>query len=319
MYNEEMKVRFILGYTKGQSTIKLAHNVFKAIEPFEEDVWEADVCTRSAKELQPVVDQILGLRKRSASWILAILRAYAKWCILSKYPGACDGIMHVETLGLDKVRRQMVSSPLHLQKYFDEVFDKESEETIDNIYRCFLWMGYSGMSEEDAMCVKATSVDMAALKITSGDSEFPIYREAIQAFKNAVELTSFLYKNPNYKEKKHIRRNRIEGDMIMRRVTAGTHLMTVRSTLSKRLTAAQKNGQTEQKLSFYRAWLSGLFYRMAERERAGIPADFGEIVAREMEQKPSPVTGGLSTQAKQNERAKDYLEDYQRWKLAFFI
>ena len=105
----------------------------------------------------------------------------------------------------------------------------------------------------------------------------------------------------------------------MRGIKANTQLLTLRSTLSKRLTEAFKNGKTQQQLSFYRIWLSGLFYRMYEMERAGIPADFSETAIQEMSGKTYSLEGRATLRQKQNRKAKDYMDDYQRWKLAFSI
>jgi hypothetical protein len=316
MYNEEMKRRFIGDYTKSLHTAEVARVIFDALEPYEEK-WGADFCTMSASELQPALDNILGMRVSSKWMGIIMLREYSKWCMISKYHGACDSIMDVNTIGLDKIKKQMVSGPLHLQRYFNEVFDSESEETIDIIYRCYLWMAYGGVSEEDALSVKVDDVDLDTLKITFGETDAPIYREALTVFKSAISLTSFLHKHPNYR--KPIRRDRVAGDTVMRGVKTNTRLLTIRSTLSKRLTEAAKTGKTELQLSFYRIWLSGLFYRMYEAERAGFPVDFSDVAVQEMEGKTYSLSGRDNLKLKQNRKARDYMDDYRRWKLAFSI
>jgi hypothetical protein len=316
MYNEELKKSFIRGYTQSLHTAEVARVIFDAIAPYENE-WGTDFCTRSAAELQPVLDNILGLRSSSKWMTIIILREYVKWCMLKKYPGACDSIMHADTVGLDKIRAQMVASPLHLQKYFNEVFDMESEETIDNTYRCYLWMAYGGISEEGALAVKIEDVNLETLRVTGDGIDTPIYREALQAFKNAISLPSFLYKHPNYR--KPVRRDRILGNTIMRGIKSNIQVLTIRSTLSKRLTDAAKSGRTKIKLSFYRIWLSGLFYRTYEMERAGFLVDFSEAAVMEMEGKTYALGGRETLRMKQNRKARDYMEDYQRWKLAFSI
>lgn len=315
MYNEDIKKKFISGYTRSIHTAEAARTVFNAMEPYE-TVWGADLCTRSAEQLQPAIDNIMGLRSYSKWTALTALREYTKWCMLMKLPGACDGMMHVDTLGLEKIRKRMVASPFHLQKYFNEVFDAESEETIDNIYRCYLWLAYDGMSEEDALNVRSDDVDFQNMLISCNDIEIPIRHEALPAFRNAATLKSFRYKHPNYKP---VRRDRAAGDTIMRGIKANTQVMTIRSTLSKRFSEAFKENRTELQLSFYRIWLSGLFYRMYERERAGVQVNFSEIAVREMAGRDYSLNGGGTLKQKENRKAKDYMEDYQRWKLAFSI
>lgn len=316
MYNQEQKTKFIKDYTGSLNTANVAETIFNAFERYETN-WGADLCTRCTEELQPVVNETTGLRSRSKWMTLTILKEYVKWCLLMKVPNACDGMLHIEGIGLDKVKHQMVSGPLHLQHYLDDVFDAESEETIDNIYRCYFWMAYGGIGEEDTILVKNDDVDFSNMIIHYKDTSIPIYREAIPAFHNAVSLASFLYKHPNYS--KPIRRDRVPGDTVMRGIKAATKTFTMRTTISKRNIKAVEDGVTDLQLSFYRVRMSGLFYRVYEMERAGVPASFSEAALRVMEGKTYALHGREKIHHRQNKIERDYMEDYQRWKLAFSI
>lgn len=316
MYNEEQKQKFLASYTKSINTARVASVIFEAVSPYEE-TYEKDISTFAVEELQPVVDNILGMRSSSKWMGVTILREYSNWCMMNQVPGACDSIDQVDLLGLNKVRLQTVASPLHLQKYLNEVFDPEEEETIDNVYRCFFWMGYAGIPEEDTLSIESKDIDMENLSIKYGGNDLPIYREAIPAFKNAITLTQFRYKHPNYS--KIIVRDRIPGTSIMRGIKANTRILTIRSTLSKRLNEAYKTGKTAQQLSFYRIWISGLFYRMYELERAGIPADFSEVAVQQMGGKDYSLSGRATLRQKQNRKAWEYKVDYQRWKVVHSI
>lgn len=316
MYNEEMKARFIRQYTGSLNTANVATTIFNALEEHEKS-WNADLCTRSSDELQPVIDEIAGLRSKSKWMALTILKEYVKWCIAMKVPGACDGMLQIQAVGLDKIRHQMVSCPLHLQRFLDEVFDRESEETIDNIYRCYFWMAYGGIDEEDTILIRNEEVDFSQMAISYKTTSVPIYREALPAFRNAVSLNSFLYKHPNYS--KPVRRDRVPGDTLMRGIRATTKTFTMRTTLSKRNIKAVEDGSTDLQLSFYRVRMSGLFYRVYEMERAGIPANFSEAALRVMDGKTYSLSGREKIEHRQNKIERSYLEDYQRWKLAFSI
>ncbi len=316
MYNEEQKNRFIRDYTGSLNTANVAVTLFNAFEKHEL-MWGADLCTKSAEELQPVVDEVVGLRSKSKWMTLTILKEYVKWCLAMKVADACDGMLHIEAVGLDKIKKQMVASPLHLQKFLDDVFDPEQEETIDNVYRCYFWMAYGGIDEDDTILITNDAVDFSQMAIQYKETSVPIYREAIPAFKNAVTLTSFLYKHPNYS--KPIRRDRVLGDTIMRGVKATTKTFTMRTTLSKRNIKAVQDGLTDLQLSFYRVRMSGLFYRTYELERAGVPVTFSEAALRVMDGKTYALHGREKIEHRQNRIERDYLEDYQRWKLAFSI
>lgn len=316
MYNEEQKKRFIKDYTGSLNTANVAVAIFNALEKYELS-WNNDFCTRDADELQPAIDAIVGLRNKSKWMSITILREYVKWCIAMKVPGACDGMLKIESVGLEKIKKQMVASPLHLQRYLDDIFDKEQEETIDNLYRCYFWMAYGGIDEEDVVLIKNDDVDLPQMVIRFKNIIMPIYREAIPAFKNAVTLTSFQYKHPYYT--RSIRRDRVLGDTIMRGIKATTKPFTMRTVISKRNISAIENGLTDLQLSFSRVKMSGLFYRTYEMERAGIPVTFSEAALRAMDGKTYSLHGREKIIHKQNRIERDFFDDYQRWKLAFSI
>lgn len=317
MYNEELKTKFVRGYTNSISTAEVCQTIFNAFEQYEVE-WGADLCTRSTEELQPVVDGLVGFRARSKWMRLIILKDYVKWCIGMKVPGACDGMLKIETVGLEKVKHQTVASPLHLQRYLDSICEPESEETTDNIYRCFYWLAYGGVAEGDILSIKCSDVDLNNLVVRYNDTEVPIYREALPAFKNCAKLTQFVYKHPNYD--KLVYKDRADGDTLVRGIRSAPSIKAMRVELSRRSKVKMDEGKTDLKLSYFRVWISGLFYRMYERERAGMPVDFSAAATQFMEGKTYKLDRGRNTpEAKKRQLTRDYLEDYERWKLAFAI
>ena len=319
MYNEELKIKFVRSYTTSVSMAKLCETIFNKVGQYEER-WGEDVCTRTADELQPMIDNIVGFRSRSKWSTLIVLKDYVKWCLGTNVPNACDGMLKINTVGLDNVRTQMVSIPKHLQRYLDEIYDPESDQSTDNIYRCFFWLAYSGMKETDILEVKCSEVDFASLTVRHNGEEYEIYREAISAFKNCAELNSFVYNHPLYSASRTVWKPRAEGDTLVRGIRSTSSLNAMRMTLSRKAKEALDNGKTTQRLSYYRVYLSGLFYRMYEREKSGETVDFTADALKFMEGREYQFDKGCKNEAiKKREIAKDYLEDYQRWKLAFFL
>lgn len=319
MYNEELKTRFIQEYTKSISRADACVQAFEAMEPYECQ-WEADLCTKSKDELSPVIEQLVGFRVRSRWQRIIIFQKYVKWCIANRVPGACDGMLHIDTVGLSKVRSQMVANPMQLQMYLDAICEPESEQTTDNIYRCFYWMAYSGMDEEEILEVKISDVDFENMVVRHGDNEYEIYRDAIPAFKNAATLTEFVYKHPNYPPDKIVRRNRTPGNTLIRGIRSTTSTLSLRVELSRRSKKFIEDGTTDKQLSYYRVWMSGLFYRMYQRELAGIPVDFSGAASKFMEGKTYKLDTGRNTpEAKKRAVVNDYLQDYERWKAAFLM
>ena len=334
MYNPDLKKRFITETYKKDSIMALAKVVFKSVAKYEND-WGSDFCTRNSDEIEPVLENILGMRVSSKWIIVNILKDYIEWCIKDKYNGAIDGMkdIDIDTSGYEKIKQQMVSNPIQLQKYFDEIFRPESDETIDIIYRCYLWMAYMGIPEEDALNVKSNDIDFNIMKIKYGDKDAPIYFESLPAFRGAVALSSFYYRHPNYESAKL--NDRITGDMILRGVEGKNRIKedidkyNIRSVVSRKFSDKENIKKTGKKLSFYRIWISGLFYRMYEHERAGNEVDFTNT-AKDDINKPRLDQDGNPVQYKfnhsmDNERQRisrkinDYTEDYNRWKYVFGI
>lgn len=326
MYNTEIKTRFITEVITSASRRNLVTVMFNALEPHEK-AWGADICTRNKEELQPVVSELVGFRTKSQRARMSALKAYVRWCIQNQIEGACDELFLIDELGLDKLKRQMVANPQHLQRYLNCICDAESEETVGCIYRCFYWLAYGGMQEEDVFDVVESDVNLEDMVVRHGGNEYPIYREAIPAFKNCVNLRQFRYKHANYSADKVVFKERASGNMLLRGISESKSIKAVRVEMSRRaknpkfMSITDKDDKSlDLKLSFYRVWLSGLFYRTYEAERAGMPADFLAAAEQFMEGKTYKLDSGRNLiGAKQRQLASDYLEDYNRWKEAYSI
>lgn len=316
MYNQELKAKFIKGYTTSISTSKVCETVFKKFAPHEEK-WGDDLCTKSAEDLQPVIDDLVGMRARSKYMRLIILKDYVRWCIGMGVPNACDGMLNITNVGLDKMRRQTVVNPDHLQQYLEDVCAPASECTTDNIYRCYYWLAYAGMDDEDILNVKCSDVDFKKMVVNypRRHTTVPIYTQSLEAFHNCVELEQFVYKHPNYT--KTVWKDRVPGDTLVRGIkSASTSIKAFRSALARLSKSAEK--KTTLELSYFRVWISGIFYRMNEKEKLGIEPNFNSIVSQQMEGKVYKLDIGRNTmEAKHRQLVNDYVEDYQRWKLAW--
>lgn len=315
MYNENLKTKFVQGYTNSINTANVCQTIFNAFEKYELQ-WGADLCTRSAEELFPVIEQLVGFRAKSHWMRIIILKDYVRWCMATGVSGACDGMLHVRVIGLDKVRQQTLASPAHLEAYLNAICEPTEECTADNIFRCYYWLAYAGLKEEDIMSVTGKNIDFKNMVIKCNGTEFPIYREAVPALKNCIELTQFVYKHPNYST--DIWRDRAPGKTLMRGIGSQSSIKAFRVALSRRSKREREEGRTDIKLSFYRAWISGVFHRAYEKEQIGIEPDFYGIVCIEKGDKVYKLDSGRNTQeAKKRQLASDYQEDYQRWKLAY--
>lgn len=326
MYNQELKEQFVSAYSKNESKRKSLYNIFEAVGKYEEKL-SKDFCQMNEEELSHVLQELMGYRARSKSTRGSSLRAYARWCFDNQIPGATQAMESVDfdRVGLDKMRRQSVASPQHLQRYLDSVFEKESEETVDVVYRCFFWLAYMGvMKEEDALSIDVSDVDFEDMAIHFNGKDYPFYREAVPSIKKCATLESFRYVHPNYDP---VLKERAPGTKLLRGLKDTRSLQVFRNTICRKererkfLPAAIKDDKSlDLSLSFDRVWLSGRFFVMLENERSGMSVDFTYLAEEFMEGKEYNLSSGRNLiGAKKRQVAGDYLRDYEQWKLAYSV
>ena len=325
MYNQELKEEYISTIFE-EDKRKTILSLFNAVEKYEQE-WDADICTRSPEELEPVLDKISGTRQRSMATRINLLKRYFEWCLnVKKYEGACDGIFNISTknFGEDKIRRQMVASPNHLETYLDCLYESPEEETIDCIYRCYFWIAFSGIDEENLTKILCSDVDIDKRVIRLNDREFRIYDEAIEAFEKSKNLSYFIYKHPNYNP---VKRLRSDGKELLRGIKVGVSISNMRAESSRRQVnkdrwrGKSKNNPSikmDLRLGYGRVKLSGQFYRQYEMEMAGGVVDFTQDAIDFMKDYHYKMEKSRNTQAaKRRQVIADYEKDYERWKSAY--
>ena len=305
MYNKIIKEDFISQYTSGIALQDACVRVFNIFEKYELE-WGADLCTRSKETLEPIVNNMVGFRRGSERLRLSILKDYVKWCIENNVSGACDGMLRVEIDYVEKMRLCTVTSPAHLQSYLNRIYDPEEEETTENIYRCYYWLAYAGMKEEDILNVKAADVDLKNRVVKYDGREYEIYNESLASVRNCMLLTDFKQKhqNPDYV----ILLKRVAGDTLVRGIYHSPSVRSIRVELSRRSRRSFEAGITPLKLSYYRVWLSGVFYRLYEMEMfSGIEPDFLSLA----------YFASKQDKARNSylKAAREFKRDYETWKM----
>lgn len=272
MYNEEQKLRFINKYTKSPSTVKTCVSVFDAYADLE-GRYGKDLCQiDNAGDLQEIVSAKFGIRARSAAVRISILRAYCRWCKEIGVQNVSDAVFSLAVTTLSKIGTRTVSSPEHLQAFLDTIYTKEWESMTDNLCRAYYWLAYMGIPESIAINITASDVDIDNEVVKAEGKTYKIYGEAIACVANCKELHAFRYEHPGYNEP--IWRDRYNSDKLLRGIKTDASSSTLKSRASKDNNKAVSDGKTNIRLSYYRAWLSGLFYRMHCVERSGEELNF---------------------------------------------
>lgn len=330
MYNELLKQEFVSQFSDNPSKQKSCIWLFNAVEKFE-NVWNADICTKDGDDLQRVVDYLLGIRTSAKAQRYNLLKEYFAWCVEKGVPGAKNAIKDINTSGTTKMRSRTVSSPVHLQMYLDGVFQEESKLTRDNLLRAYCWLAYIGLSEDDIITLRSDEVDLDKLVVTHGGKHYKIYAEAIPSLRNCKEMSFFYYRHPNYD--KAVPRNRAQSDLLLRGTSPTVSAHAFRNDLSsasKRQAAKNESARkTEEeqlyakseslRLSYYRIWISGLFYRAFLLEAAGVAPDFSEAASNYLEERHHEFSGRTYTRNRLYSKARsDYLIDYKIWKKTFY-
>ena len=311
MYNNEVKERFISEFSTSESMRSSARRLFQAFEKYEKK-WSADLCTRSAEDIQPILNDAVGMRENSKHLRMHILSSYIKWCTQNEITGATDSTENIEVSTEEKMRRQTVANPVHLQQYLDRVFRPESEKTVDNTWRCFYWLAFGGATEEEAFSTTVEDVQLNEMVVRySNGKEILIYREAVPSFINCMELQSFTLYNPAHNDPLKNSRPRANGNILLRNATPTIDVKAFRVLLSKKSKRALDTKKTKLKLSHYRVWLSGSFYRIFEMERAGFPE---RSIKAEFKHLGTAWKSGNKNNTKV---VSDYRKDYECWKRIF--
>lgn len=315
MYNSVIKEKFIAELSSNLSRREACLSLFNSLEKYENEQ-QMDLCAMTPEQLQPVANKMMTIRKTGSRMRMTILQSYFTWCLKNNIPGASDGIFHVELSNVDRLKKSMFANPLMLQQFLNLVFEPESDKCTSMVYRCIYWMAYGGIKIEDVGNITAEHIDFSHMVIRYNDSEYPIYREALNTFHVCAEETQFYYRNPVYVNSGDQWRDRAAGKSIVRGIRQVVdNPEYIRAMMSRVSRESKRNGKTELRPTYYSVFLSGLFYRIYEMEIAGFPPDFS-VAADEFVSEGSYSSGRYKQKAR-SKAIRDYMADYENWKLVF--
>lgn len=193
----------------------------------------------------------------------------------------------------------MVSNNTHLSIVLDEILDDINLNTIDVLFRCYLWMAFMGINYELSTSVSVNDVNFDDMVINFCGKSYEMYRESIPSFKRSVSLKEFTYINSNYKIGA-ITRSRIDGNMLLRGTKSNLSPPYFKTELSRKLSASDT---VYKRISYKRIKTSGMFYKMFMLESSGIKNWF-DIICSEYDE---DVYNKTST-----------MKDYIKWKDTFY-
>ena len=313
MYSDKQKLAFIASKKYSDSMYKNVLFIFSITSIFEEK-YHKDVSQMSEIELNETLNELSILKKRNSFVsIITAIKEYIIWCRDNDYQISYS-IFNVKIEEIEKFKTKMVSSPKHLRRILDTHFDQPQKETIDVVYRTYLWLAYAGMWDRDAIRVCKTDIDFSLLRVCFNGQSYELYKEGMEDISKACDLERFFFDHPYYSTWK----DRVEGNAILRGLSSVPTLSNMRAKVNIHL----KNNEA-QKITYNNIRLSGTFYRAYEMEKEGFEVDFSPVVdlemnKREIRRKESFATSETYTREVMKGRIKSELEkDYEKWKCAY--
>ena len=301
MYHEERKARFI---EESGRSVGYCKKFFQDAQPIEEE-YGLDLAQLPSEAVRTLLLKQVRTRVIALNIATGFIREYYQWCSENGYEVG-DGLSDLNIDLSEVVRRSMVSSPMHLAMVLDAMFDPLEKGSADCLYRCYCWLAFSGIPQGHIFDVRIGDMDFYHMIVCLDGHMYDMYRESVPTILDCCWKSHFLYENQNYTEKEMMR-PRHKGDYLMRSIRADR--ITIRA-VQNRLPRANARAGTD--LNYTGLYLSGVFYRAYELERAGFQPDFASVALEKLTAEGKPIKRTTITSA-----VRAFLEDYENWKKAY--
>lgn len=309
MYNQDRKNKFIEEHYRSELVKAQIRNLFEALEPTELAAGK-DLCELSVNEVRSALSSSGGVRKHSVERFYLAIGEYCEWCIDQGVSGVNRELMSIRGANTDNVRDKMVASPADLHQCLNELFTPEREMRYDNVYRAYCWLAFLGFQEADALRLTTNDVSTVHGSIKYHDDMYPLYAASTQCLSNCAKLDEFIVKARGG----DISRARVPGDQLLRGLRTEATAKGLKNELSRQISAARKSGKPVRRLSYFRIWLSGQYFRLYSQEKIGDVIDFGAIARATISERGTEYSFPMKALWF---ITKSYEEDYNTWKEAF--
>ena len=348
LYNAKQKHTFLQSHYSSEANKMSAANILLRVAPFEQGLGR-DLYTFSDEELRPVFEEILTMKSSGKAHVVNVVRHYFKWCVSNNIPGARAFTYQVGLDSIAKTRTRMVASPAHLHHVLNQFYRKESDDTVENVYRAYFWLAFMGFPQRFSAEITKEHIDFSDMVITISGKSSRIYPEALASFKSIASLTSFNTTNKKCSihetPPKWVRRDRIKGDWLLRGLVSAhdkakqknapdnrtdqvdpdpdNRLASLRRTIiNNKLLESKKLLRSETAdglhITYETVLQSGIFYRQYDLEKFTHSHDFRPIVRELILAKSERALQNESYLKKQvSTKVSLWEDDYAQWLAAF--
>lgn len=314
MYNSDRKTQFIneLGLEGGN--VVWATSVFNNTDAIESRL-SKDLAEFTAEEVGLAIANNGVMSSVTISNRVPLVVRYKKWCASHGFPAVVINSDNVTVDVSGNVRDTMVYSPTQLSSILMEAFPDTNKKSSKCVYRAYLWLGFSGMTSEEAVSVRNSNVDLRNRIVNLNNRWYMIPDEGINDIKAVCKAKEFVRIMRGAK----VSFPRDDGDKILRgrklkkKITDKGYIReTLRPTVQLGFKNVGKSG-----MSFLKIRKSGIFYEMFRREVQGLIANFASVAYDD-------YVSGDYKESDSNPKQKivrrimlTYERDYAAWKNAF--
>ena len=275
MYNSYIKREYLSSVNQSQFQFEVM--LFNKLDKFEKEK-ECDIAQVNLDDIILILRQIYNKHLELKYRALLSIMNYKIWYSTNVDSGINSCFISDEYFELlkdaEEIKSSMVSSPFFMNKYLDSIFETVETNTIDNIYRCAVWLVYIGINENDLVDIQINDVDLFKRIITVKGKEYKIIDEAFSSINSCVKESSFLVKLGGIKGGEEFI-DRKYGSQLLRNSrnnspTDQAFLKSLKDTFYKR---SLKSRYAKQ-ITFSTIRTSGMFYRIRKAElEEGISPD----------------------------------------------
>lgn len=306
-----------------ESGRKSLRRLLLAAEKYEKE-YGKDLSEFNKEEMQRFINENAGRKHSSIVSFVSRLTHYIDSAKKRGVNPSCDLRSDIDLDG-DRVRkflRTVVFSPSHLNDYLNAVFGDTNDGTVAAvIYKCFFWLAFYDIDENDALSMDESAVNLESKNIIIAGRDIPLYEESYDVFKLAKTLKTLNVFRSGVNKPSVCQRD--DGSRLLRcskrsGVSKAGHDGSRRMTkeISTYIKSAIDNGSITARIRYFDTRMSGVFYRAFLREQMGMDPGFNAIVARQLSDPDYHPSSNLVYNAKKSRLLKQYKEDYALWKSA---
>jgi len=284
---------------------------FNRLEEVESDL-EKDFSLFDYEEIILALSVICRRGARYQKTILSQLRQYLEWCIDKGYSLDNENrLIGLTIYDIDlslSYKMGMIKDEEHLVKLLNMELNSLEEDTIDNMYRCLLHLVFNGLTFDEALNLKQDMVDLKNELINLPQRTINISDVCCHIIKYVTNM-DYYSSNVGYDSQREFKI--VKTGYVLERTTANRESMkkSIIPVISNHFRNIKKEMGHKISITLFGLHLSGILYRIYQKEQNNEKLDFNEYVGQNLN---SNINIATPQQVIDNG-----LVEYSAWKKAF--